>query len=133
MIMHSIQDKRQTKRYLCDEFFSRCSLQSLEGNLDMTAIDFSKEGMGLFTNEAIPESGNFKLCLYYENPSLSHKFKDLPCSIVHYNITEVGSQCGICFKLDQLSQDDRAALEAVELCLAKLDDPDDRYHLFGDN
>lgn len=131
--MHFTQDKRQRKRYLCDEFFTKCSLQSHEENLDMTAIDFSNEGMGLFTNEAIPESGNFSLCLHYKNPTLSHRFNNLPCSIVYSNLTEVGSQCGIRFKLDQLSQDDRAALEAIELCLAKLDDPDDRYHLFGDN
>lgn len=133
MTMHSSEDKRQTKRYLCDEFFTRCSLQSHEGSLDMTAIDFSNEGMGLFTNEVIPESGNFSLCLHYESPSLSQKFKHLPCSVVYYNLTEVGSQCGICFKLEQLSQHDRAALEAIESSLAKLDDPDDRYHLFGED
>ena len=131
MTMPPTQDKRQTKRYLCDEFFTRCTLQSHEGSLDMTAIDFSKEGMGLFTNEAIPESGNFSLCLHYENPTLRHKFNNLPCSIVHCNLTEVGSHCGIRFKLDQISLEDRNALEAIELCLATLDDPDDRYHLFG--
>jgi hypothetical protein len=133
-------DKRQAKRYLCDEYFRNCILH-LEDNavsedkieassLDVTAINFSKEGMGLFCNEHIPESGNFKLSLSYENPSLMKRFDNLPCSIVYCNLTEVGSHCGIRFELAQLSEEDIAALAAIESGLASLDDPEDRYHLF---
>lgn len=126
------EDKRQTKRYLCDEFFTRCTLLCHEGHLDMTAIDFSKDGMGLFTTESIPEPGNLKLCLHYENPAFVYKFNLLPCSLVHYNQTEVGVQCGIRFHLDQISPQDRNALAAIESCLAEFDDPEDRYHLFSE-
>jgi hypothetical protein len=128
----SIQEKRQLKRYLCDEFFTQCSLQTPEGNLEITAIDFNKEGIGLFSNDVIPESGNVSLTMHYENPALIHKFSNLPCSIVHCNLTEVGSHCGIHFTLNELSQTDRTALEAIETYLIKCDDPDNRYHLSDD-
>ena len=130
---NSIQEKRQSKRYLCDQFFILSTLQTLEGSLDITAIDFNKEGMGLFSNEIIPESGNVSLSIRYENPTLTHEFSHLPSSIVHCNLTEVGSHCGIRFKLNELSQADRVALEKIETQLIKCDDPDDRYHLFGDD
>ena len=60
-------------------------------------------------------------------------FNALPCVLVHYNLTEVGSQCGIRFSLEQISQAEQQALAAIELVLAELDDPEDRYHLFGDD
>ena len=130
MSNNSIQEKRQSKRYLCDEFFTLISLHTLEGNLDTTAIDFNKEGIGLFSNDILPESGNVSLSMHYENPALMHTFYNLPCSIVYCNQTEVGSHCGIHFKLNELSQADRTALRAIESYLINCDDPDDRYHLF---
>jgi hypothetical protein len=129
----SIPEKRQSKRYLCDQFFSQSSLQTSEGNLDITAIDFNKEGMGLFSSDIIPESGKVSLSMSYENDSFSHRFDNLPCFIVHCNLTEVGSHCGICFRLNELSQRDSAALEAIECYLIQSDDPEDRYHLFEDD
>jgi hypothetical protein len=70
----SRQEKRQSKRYLCDEFFTQITLDTPEGNLDITAIDFNKEGIGLFSNNSIPESGNVSLSMHYGNPSLIHEF-----------------------------------------------------------
>jgi hypothetical protein len=129
---HPIQEKRQSKRYLCDEFFTQSTLETAEGNVDLTAIDFNRDGIGLFSNEVIPESGNVSLSIHYGNPTLSHEFNNLPCSIVYCNQTEVGSHCGIRFTLSELSLADQAALEAIEANLIKSDDPDDRYHLFGE-
>ncbi|MFT6908003.1 MAG: hypothetical protein ACJAS1_004691 [Oleiphilaceae bacterium] len=129
----SRQEKRQSKRYLCDEFFTQITLDTPEGNLDITAIDFNKEGIGLFSNNSIPESGNVSLSMHYGNPSLIHEFYNLPCSIVHCNQTEVGSHCGIRFRLNELSPADRTALEAIEAHLIICDDPDDRYHLSDDD
>tara|TARA_R110002072_G_scaffold90500_8_gene202502 strand:- start:7905 stop:8306 length:402 start_codon:yes stop_codon:yes gene_type:complete len=133
MSNNSISEKRQSKRYLCDEFFTQSSLQTPEGNVDLTAIDFNKEGIGLFSNELIPESGNVGLSMRYENPALTHEFCNLPGSIVYCNQTEVGSHCGIRFTLNELSQTDRTALEKIETHLINCDDPDDRYHLFDDD
>tara|TARA_R110001592_G_scaffold103298_1_gene291125 strand:+ start:7408 stop:7809 length:402 start_codon:yes stop_codon:yes gene_type:complete len=129
----SIQEKRQSKRYLCDEFFTNSTLQTPEGNVDITAIDFNKEGIRLFSSDVIPESGKVSFTMHYENPALSHEFYNLPCSIVYCHLIEVGSHCGIRFNLNEVSEIDRAALEAIEEHLVKCDDPDDRYHLFGDD
>lgn len=126
-----VLDKRQNKRYLCDEHFSSCQLQ-LNGSLvETTAIDFSHEGMGVFSNDHIPDSGRYSLTLVYDNPALSKQFHKLPCTIVYCNLTEVGSHCGIRFELEQLSAEDRSSLEEIEQSLSQLDDPEDRYHLFG--
>ena len=127
-----IQEKRQSKRYLCDQFFLQISLKTLEGYLDVTAIDFNSEGMGLFSNDTIPESGDLSLSLHYDNPSLNYAFDSLPCTIVYCNLTEVGSHCGIRFNLKQLSQADRSALKAIERCLIEVDDPENRYHFLSD-
>lgn len=129
----NIQEKRQSKRYLCDEFFAQCSLQTFKGNLDITAIDFNRDGMGLFSSEAIPESGQISLSMHYNNPTMSHVFSNIPCTIVHCNLTEVGSHCGVRFNINELSAEDITALETIEDCLIKFDDPDNRYHLFGDD
>ena len=126
------QERRLSKRYLCDEFFSHSSLQTSEGNLDLTAINFNKDGIGMFSNDSIPESGNARLTMHYENPSLSYDFYNLSCTIVYCNQTEVGSHCGIRFNLHELSQADKEALEAIETLLVKSDNPDDRYHLLED-
>ena len=129
MTNDSVQEKRQSKRYLCDEFFTQITLQTLEGSLDITDIDFNKEGIGLFSNEVIPESGNVSLSIQYKNPLFIHMFNNLPCSIVHSNLTEVGTHCGVRFKLEELARTDRNALDTIESYLIKSDDPDDRYHL----
>ena len=126
------QEKRQSKRYLCDKFFTHCSLQIPEGNLDLTAINFNKDGIGAFSNDFIPESDNVSLSIHYENPTLKHEFYNIPCSIVYCNQTEVGSHCGIRFNLNEVSQTYKVALEAIETHLIKYDDPDNRYGLFDD-
>ena len=133
MLKDYIQEKRQSKRYLCDEFFTHISLQISEKDMDMTAIDFSREGIGLFSSDTLPESGNALLSLDYQSPPFNHTFSRLPCAIAHCNLTEVGSHCGVYFKLSDLSQADKAALESIESILIENDDPDDRYHLFGDD
>ena len=127
-----IQEKRQSQRYLCDQFFLQISLKTLESYLDVTAIDFNSEGMGLFSNDTIPESGDLSLSFNYDNPSLKFAFDSLPCTIVYCNLTEVGSHCGIRFNLKHLSQTDRAALKAIERCLIEADDPENRYHFLSD-
>ena len=133
MTFDPAQDKRQAKRYLCDEHFKQCVLMFEDLALEVTAIDFTKEGMGLFASEHIPDSGSFKLSMSYENPALHHCFEDLACTLVYCNLTEVGSHCGIRFEQDQLSPENQTALKAIEANLASLDDPEDRYHLFGDD
>lgn len=127
------QEKRLSKRYLCDKFFTHCALQTPKGNLDLTAINFNKEGIGVFSSDFIPESGDVSLSIHYENPTLTHAFYNMPCSIAYCNQTEVGSHCGIRFNLDKLSATDKEALEAIETHLTSHDNPDDRYHLFDDN
>lgn len=125
------QDKRQNKRYLCDEHFANCQLQLDERQVETTAIDFSHEGMGLFSGEHIPESGCFVFSFTYGKPNLAREFIALPCTIVYCNLTEVGSHCGIRFELDKLSIEDRSSLKDIEQSLSLQDDPEDRYHLFG--
>jgi hypothetical protein len=132
MVFDPAQDKRQSARYLCDEHFTKCVLLSETHTVEVTAIDFSTEGMGLFSNEHVPESGSFKLSMEYNNPGLQHRFDSLPCTLVYCNLTEVGSHCGIRFELSQLAETDVTALQEIESTLATHDDPEDRYHLFGD-
>mgnify|MGYP003633674401 CR=1 FL=1 len=128
----STQEKRLSKRYLCDKFFTHCTIQAPEESLDLTAINFNKNGIGVFSSDFIPESDNVSLSIHYENPTLTHEFYNLPCSIVYCNQTEVGSHCGIRFNLNEVSETDKVALEAIETLLIKYDDPDNRYHLFDD-
>lgn len=126
------EEKRLSKRYLCDEFFELIGLEVNQHSFSMTAIDFNKDGIGLFSNDAIPECGNVTLTLRYHSPAFNYIFKDLSCSIVHCNLTEVGSHCGLHFNQSKLSSNDKKALETIEEQLIKSDDPDDRYHLFGE-
>ena len=133
MINNEIQEKRLLKRYLCDEFFTHSTLQTPQGNLDFTAINFNQDGIGVFSNDFIQESGNVRLSMHYENPDLQHEFYKLPCSIVYCNQTEIGSYCGIHFNLNEISPTDRAALVAIEAHLVKNDDADNRYHFQNDD
>lgn len=133
MTFDPAQEKRQATRYLCDEHFQQCVLMFENVAVEVTAIDFTKEGMGLFASEHIPASGRFKLSFSYENPSLPHRFTELACTLVYCNLTEVGSHCGIRFEQDQLSPENQTALKAIEANLASLDDPEDRYNLFGED
>ncbi|MFV1872491.1 MAG: PilZ domain-containing protein [Oleiphilus sp.] len=133
MSKHFFEEKRLSKRYLCDDFFVHIVLHTPEGDLCITAIDFNQEGMGFFSNEHIPEMASLSLSLQYKNPPLSHTFTKLPCSIVYCNQTEVGSHCGTAFTLNELSEADKKALEEIEAYLITCDDPEDRYHLFGDD
>jgi hypothetical protein len=131
MTNYSNQEKRQAIRYLCDDFFSICLINTEDDKTDITAIDFNKEGMGIFSNIMPSESGEIILCLKYENPAQTYTLINLPCTIVHYNQTEVGCHCGVRFHADKLAENDRKALEEIETILSKSDDPEDRYHLFG--
>ncbi len=124
-------DKRQRARYLCDEYFSSCIFISNNEEFEVTAIDFSKEGMGFFSTDHIPESGSVTVCFIYRSPTLALEFNALPCTIVYSNQTEVGTQFGVRFEIDQLPLQDKFALEEIESSIALLDDPEDRYHLFG--
>lgn len=128
-----INEKRQSKRYLCDEFFKQITLETNHHTINMTAIDFNKDGIGLFSSDVIPESGNMRVSMRYESPAFNYTFKNMPCSIAHCNLTEVGSHCGLHFNLNSLTLEDSEALKIIEIQLIKSDDPDDRYHLFGDN
>lgn len=133
MINDSSQEKRLLKRYLCDDFFTLSALLPTETSLDLTAINFNKEGIGVFSNDFIPESGSLSLSIRYDSPRFSHTFNKLPCAIVYSNQTEVGSHCGVRFNLDDISQTDKEALELIEAYLVKIDNPDNRYNIFGDD
>lgn len=133
MTNYADQEKRQANRYLCDEYFSVCLLDTQSDNFDITAIDFNKEGMGVFSNAMPSESGDIILYLIYDNPALKYTFKKLPCTIVHFNQTEVGCHFGVHFHYNKLTKKDRNALEKIETLLSKTDDPEDRYHLFGND
>lgn len=125
-----VEEKRQCKRYLCDSFFSDSYVKTEEKEFQITAIDFSKEGMGFFCSDFIPELVDFKLCFRYSKPEFDYSFEELDCVLVHSNITEVGSHFGLVFILSKLSDSDKQALTTIEKILNKQDDPEDRYHLF---
>lgn len=129
----SIQEKRHSTRYLCNKFFIQTKAETVEEILNLTAIDFNKDGMGLFSSDVIPESGQLIVTMHYHSPTFQYNFINLVCSIVHCNLTEVGSHAGISFNFHTLSEADKKALSSIEKELINTDNPEDRYDLFGEH
>ncbi len=124
-----IEEKRLNKRYLCDEYFTSATMTIGNAEVKVTAIDFNKEGMGIFTNAALPDEVKVLLAISYTHPEQAYEFEHIPCSMVYENQTEVGSQCGLKFLRQDLSEHDLSALSTIENILTEQDDPEDRYHL----
>ncbi len=128
--MNGFGEKRQLPRWLCDRNFS-VSVIIDDHHYPMSVVNFNHLGIGLFCGERLPEVVHCTLALSYHSDWIQLRDERIPVTIVYANETEVGSDYGLKFELENSSTELQEALLEIENLLATKQCHGDRYGLFG--
>ncbi|MDX1452786.1 MAG: PilZ domain-containing protein [Oleiphilaceae bacterium] len=122
-------ERRANVRLLCDERFQNLLLHIQEGDYPVTAINFNRAGIGVFTSKHLPDFTHAELSFTFATePPL--RLQSIPCEAVYSQDTEVGDQYGLRFVDKQIPAATLERLEQIELLAAESNDEQDRYGLF---
>ncbi len=123
-------ERRANPRYLCDDRFCDARLHYEGQSFSVTAINFNREGLGVFATEHLPNTQSIAVSFSFSDQS-TMDIGPMECEVVYSQDTEVGDQYGLKFLSETIDSATHSKLQAIEKALACNDNQEDRYGLFS--
>ncbi len=125
-------EQRRRPRFLCDERFSDSEIlpENTSDWIAVNLINYNRYGVCIFMPLPLEALTNFSLRMAFDDATLHMPQLQIPCELVYRNDSDIGSYCGVRFRLNNKQPSN--TLIKIEEILEDSQQDEDRYGLLDD-